>query len=66
MFDKGRELLPDDPAGQARMYGWEALAAYLAEQPEQALECLQAGAALDPDSDLLAAQLVVAQGRATP
>lgn len=62
LFESGRRLLYDDPVGQARLYGWEALAAHLAGQPGQALDLLSAGAALDPGNDLLEQQRIVARG----
>ncbi|HZM00282.1 MAG TPA: hypothetical protein VFD43_08525, partial [Planctomycetota bacterium] len=66
-FASGRELLPEeDVAARARSCGWEALAAYLAGRPTQALELLTAGAALDPQNDLLRQQLIVAQGALAP
>jgi tetratricopeptide (TPR) repeat protein len=66
LFESGRKLLPDDPAAQSRLYGWEALAAHLAGQPAQALQLLTAGAELDPQNELLHQQLIVAQGALAP
>jgi len=63
VFESGRKLLPpEDVAGQARIYGWEALAAHLIGDRAQALRLLEAGAALDPQNELLRQQLVVARG----
>lgn len=60
-FESGRLLEPDS-AAQARCYGWEALAAHLVGKPEQALELLEAGTALDPQNEMLRNQRIVAEG----
>jgi hypothetical protein len=59
LFGNARKNLHEDPAGEADLCGWQALAAFLSSQPERAREALLDGTRLDPRDELLALRLSV-------
>lgn len=65
MFEQARMRLPDSPRDEAAVCGWQALAAYLSDQPERARSILLAGLALDPDSQMLRVRIGVIPGEGT-
>jgi tetratricopeptide (TPR) repeat protein/O-antigen ligase len=59
MYDHARHALQDDPADEARVCGWQAMAAFLAGRPEDARRILQEAARLTPDDEMLRLRLAV-------
>ncbi len=58
-YAKARANLADDPAAEARICGWQALAAFLASQPAEARSILRQAAALQPGDEMLQLRLSV-------
>ncbi|MHC5209781.1 MAG: O-antigen ligase family protein [Planctomycetota bacterium] len=65
-FGQARQRLTEAPAAEASVCGWQALAAYLADQPGRAQEILREGLALDPEAQLLHARLAVIPDEGRP
>jgi hypothetical protein len=59
MYDHARNALQDDPADEARVCGWQAMADFLADQAEQARAVLREAAAAAPDDEMLQQRLRV-------
>jgi cytochrome c-type biogenesis protein CcmH/NrfG len=65
-FDQARRRLADTPRAEAAVCGWQALAAYLDDDPEHARQILREGLALDPAAEMLRARLAVIPGESRP
>jgi tetratricopeptide (TPR) repeat protein len=59
MYGRTRQYLVDDPAEEARVCSWQAMAAFLASEPGEARRVLREALALQPDDELLRLRLSV-------
>jgi tetratricopeptide (TPR) repeat protein len=59
MYEHARNALPDDPAEEARVCSWQAMAAFLASKAGDARRILQEAQQLTPDDDMLRLRLSV-------
>ena len=59
MYDHARHALQDDPADEARVCGWQAMAAFLAGRPGDARRILQEATRLTPNDEMLRLRLAV-------
>lgn len=65
-FGQARQRLADEPRREADVCGWQALAAYLADEPRRARQILREARALAPEAEMLRVRLSVIPDETQP